>query len=192
MRQFIRQFSASVLEVIEVALIAFGAVVVIRAFLVQPFLVSGDSMVPSFSNKDYLLIDELTFRFREPERGEVIVFKYPKDPSTYFIKRIIGLPGDRVEIKDGRVVVANSQHPKGGTLGETYLASGNTTTIRPGGQSAFELQKGQYLVLGDNRSSSFDSRDWGILDRSHIVGLVRLRLWPPDGLTVFASPKYEY
>ncbi len=185
-----RQFLVSVLEVVEVALVAIGAVFLIRTFLVQPFLVSGASMVPNFSNGDYLLVDELSYRFRGATRGEVVVFRYPKDESTYFIKRVIGLPGDHVEVVDGKVKVTNTEHPNGVFLEEHYLPKTFSTTVRPGGQSQFTISEGQYLVLGDNRSYSFDSRDWGILDGKEIVGLVRLRLWPVKGFTVFAAPQY--
>src|SRR3990167_9369359 len=116
-----RQFFVSVLEVLEVALIAIGAVFFIRNFLVQPFLVSGSSMDPNFHDGDYLLVDELTYRLRSPKRGEVAVFRYPNDESTYFIKRIVGLPGEMVKVRDDRVYVANEESPEGFELDETYL-----------------------------------------------------------------------
>jgi signal peptidase I len=185
-----RRFSASILETAEVIVVALGAVFLIRSFLVQPFLVSGASMIPSFSQGDYLLIDELSYYFREPRRGEVVVFRYPNDESTYFIKRIIGLPGERVVIKDGRIIIINREYPEGKVLAEPYLPPEVATTGRPGGKTEFNLSANQYLVLGDNRSYSFDSRDWGVLARKEIVGIVRLRLWPISGLTVFAAPNY--
>jgi signal peptidase I len=185
-----RQFLLSVLEVAEVALVAIGAVFLIRTFLIQPFLVSGASMVPNFANGDYLLIDELSYRFRGATRGEVVVFKYPKDESTYFIKRVVGVPGDRVMIREGRVVVTNGEHPSGLTLTEPYLPENTLTIVRPGGQSEFVLGESEYLVLGDNRSFSFDSRDWGVLKANEVVGLVRMRLWPLREFTVFAAPQY--
>src|SRR3989344_2198007 len=178
-----RRFFGSLLEVVEVAIIALGAVFLIRTFLVQPFLVSGASMVPNFHNGDYLLIDEVSYRFREPERGEVVVFRYPNDESTFFIKRIIGLPGERVALNEGKITVFNAEHPQGELLGEEYLPSTAFTSARSG-------NKWEYLVLGDNRSYSYDSRDWGALKRKEIIGLVRLRLWPVTGLTVFAAPSY--
>ncbi len=116
-----RKFLVSLLEAVEVVAIALVAVFLIRRFLVQPFLVSGASMVPNFAQNDYILIDELSFRFRPPERGEVIVFRYPKDESTYFIKRVIGLPNDRVILKGGKVIIVNAAHPNGFTLDESYL-----------------------------------------------------------------------
>lgn len=181
-----RQFFASVLEVIEVALIAIGAVFLIRNFLVQPFLVSGSSMTPNFYDGDYLLIDELTYRFRNPERGEVSVFRYPNDETTYFIKRIIGLPGERIQIKNGNVTVFNQASPDGFALEESYLHDGLFTS----GNINVELREGEYFVLGDNRSYSFDSRTWGALRSEEIVGLVRLRLWPLNNFRAFAAPEY--
>jgi signal peptidase I len=147
-------------------------------------------MVPSFSQGDYLLVDELSYYFREPQRGEVVVFHYPNDESTYFIKRIIGLPGERAVVKDGKVIIINREYPEGKILDEPYLPRDTATTGRPGGKTEFNLLANQYLVLGDNRSYSFDSRDWGVLARKEIVGLTRLRLWPISGLTVFAAPRY--
>ncbi len=183
-----RRFLSSLLEVFEVALVAVVSVFLIRTFLVQPFLVSGASMTPNFSDGDYLLVDELTYRFRSPERGEVAVFRYPSDRRTYFIKRIIGLPGERVEVKDGKILVFNNDNKDGFVLGEQYLPQGTITT----GSADYKLLNGQYFVLGDNRSASFDSRSWGVLDSKDIVGLARLRLWPPDEFHVFAAPDYHY
>lgn len=170
--------------------VALGAVYLIRTFLVQPFLVSGASMAPNFSNGDYLLIDQVSFHLREPQRGEVVVFRYPRDESTYFIKRVIGLPGDRLTIKNGRITLYNREYPDGFALQEEYLPPDVSTVSRSGGDVDFTLAGDEYLVLGDNRQFSFDSRDWGVLPGEDIVGLVRLRLWPPQGLTVFAAPGY--
>ncbi len=185
-----RKFLVSLAEVVEVVVVAVGAVYFIKTFLVQPFLVSGASMSPNFSHGDYLVVDEITYRFRDPARGEVVVFRYPKDESTYFIKRVIGLPGDRVVISDGMVHVTNPSHSHGVILEEPYLHGDVKTNSRPGMPQEFVLVAGEYLVLGDNRSYSFDSRDWGKLKRSEMVGLVRVRLWPFTGLTVFAAPHY--
>lgn len=175
-----RKFLASVLEVGEIALIALGAVFIVRHFLVQPFLVSGASMVPNFQNGDYLMIDELTYRVREPQRGEVIVFRNPKETSVFFIKRIVGLPGERVTVTENKVAV------DGTTLDEKYLPK----TISTQGSTDIILKPGEYFVMGDNRPYSYDSRSWGILPKEDIVGLARLRLWPPQDFTVFAAPNY--
>jgi signal peptidase I len=181
-----RRFFLSILEIFEIALVALGAVFLIRSFLVQPFLVSGSSMSPNFSNGDYLLIDELTYRFRVPERGEVLVFKYPNDESTYFIKRVIGLPGERVEIKSGKVTVFSKDYPDGLVLKEDYLPK----LVITSGDETVQLKSSEYLMLGDNRSYSFDSRSWGPLQAKDIVGVVRLRLWPFTAIEAFAAPQY--
>lgn len=169
------------------AFVAIGAVFFIRTFLVQPFLVSGGSMSPNFSDGDYLLVDQLTYRFREPGRGEVAVFHSPNDESVYFIKRIIGLPGETIEIENGKIVVKNPENPDGLVLTELYLPQGESTNS----VSEITLNKGEYFVLGDNRLHSFDSRSWGSLGAEEIVGLVRLRLWPPKSVTVFAAPEFS-
>lgn len=182
-----RKFFASLLEVLEVAVIAVVAVFIIRTFLVQPFLVSGLSMSPNFSNGDYVLIDELTYRLRIPERGEVVVFHDPQDYSTYFIKRVIGLPGERVTVKNGTVTVYNSRYPNGLALNESYLKKGTDTS----GTYDYTLSSSTYLLFGDNRSYSYDSRSWGPLPAKNIVGIVRVRLWPLNELTAFAAPIYN-
>lgn len=181
-----RRFLGSILEVFEIALVAVGAVFLIRNFLIQPFLVSGSSMTPNFSNGDYLLIDELTYRFRAPERGEVVVFRSPSDSSTYFIKRVIGLPEERVVIKNNKITIFSGGNPQGFILDEGYLSKSAFTS----GDQEFRLKTGEYLMLGDNRSYSYDSRSWGPLKFSEIVGLVRLRLWPLTELQAFAAPQY--
>ncbi len=172
------------------AVIAVAAVFLIRNFLVQPFLVSGTSMVPTFKDGDYLLIDELTYRLRAPERGEVVVFHSPNDPSTYFIKRIVGLPGEKVEVQDGKVIVFNTDNPQGKALDESYLPP-NTYTSVCENQATFNLSSDEYLTFGDNRRESWDSRCWGSLSKSKIIGVVRLRLWPVDAAKVFAAPQYN-
>jgi signal peptidase I len=183
-----RKFLGSLLEVIEVAVIAIAAVFLIRTFLVQPFLVSGDSMVPTFHDGDYLLIDELTYHLRTPQRGEVVVFRYPKDESLFFIKRIIGLPGERVQIVNGVVTIVNNEYPRGFVLQEPYLPAGAQTS----GSEDITLGPDQYLVLGDNRAYSLDSRSWGPVSARGITGLVRLRLLPFAAMGAFSMPQYQY
>ena len=182
-----KQFFSSALEIVEITAVAFAAVFLIRTYLVQPFLVSGSSMVPNFSDGDYLLIDELTYHFRAPERGEVVVFRYPKNESVYFIKRIIGLPGDKVEIKDNTITVFDQKNPGGFKLDEKYLPG----DLGSFGNAEFQVPEGSYFVMGDNRPYSFDSRSWGMLPNNDVVGLVQFRLWPPASIKVFAAPSYQ-
>ena len=193
-----RKFLASFLEVLEIALVAVGAVFIVRTFFVQPFLVSGSSMVPNFQNGNYVLVDELTYRLRSPERGDVVVFHDPQDWSTYFIKRVIGLPGETVKIANNTVTVFNAQDPNGLVLDESYLPIGTPVAANDcaGGQSSgsactYTLASSTYLVFGDNRTESYDSRSWGPLPAKNIVGLVRVRLWPVNEVTAFAAPTYR-
>ncbi len=167
-------------EVLEVVLVAAITAFLIRSFLIQPFLVSGASMEPNFGSGNYLLIDELTYRFRQPERGEVIVFKYPENPSTYYIKRIIGLPGETVTIQKGEVKVASADGLSI-VLTEGYLPIGLMTS----GNKNVTLGATEYFMLGDNRNYSFDSRSWGPMDEKYIVGIARLRLLPVTQIQAF-------
>jgi signal peptidase I len=180
-----RKFFVSLLEVLEVAVIAVGAVVVVRHFVVQPFLVAGDSMVPNFENGDYLLIDELTYRLRTPARGEVMVFHH--DEFTYYIKRVIGLPGEEVKIEGGKITIINKEHPDGFVLNEPYLPA----TTRTDGALDVKLGDNQYYMLGDNRAFSYDSRRWGPLAKDQVVGRVAARLWPIAQASVFEKPALD-
>ncbi len=175
-----RVFLLAVWEVLEVVLVAVVTVFLIRSFLIQPFLVSGASMEPNFGSGNYLLIDELTYRFREPERGEVIVFRYPENPSTYYIKRIVGLPGETVNIQRGAVKITGSDG-KEFVLKEEYLPVGALTS----GNKTVTLGSAEYFMLGDNRNYSFDSRSWGPMDRKYIIGIARLRLLPLTEIEAF-------
>jgi signal peptidase I len=173
----------AVFEVAETIVIAVVAVFIVRSFIAQPFLVSGSSMEPGFANGNYLLVDELTYHFRNPERGEVVVFKYPNDPGSFFIKRIIGLPGETVEMTADRLTIEND----GGSriLDEPYaLEGGSSADFRK------TLGSGEYFVMGDNRDFSFDSRSWGPLPEKDLVGVVRFRLWPFNEAMAFSAPSY--
>jgi signal peptidase I len=176
-----------ILEVIEIFVISAAIILPIRYFLVQPFFVRGQSMEPMFSSDDYLVVDEISYRFREPKRGEVIVFKFPGNEKDYYIKRIIGLPGEIVEIKSGKVKIYNKDHPEGFVLNESYLPAGTTTE----GDIRRSLGDDEYFVMGDNRRASYDSRRWGAVKRREIVGRVWVRLWPLNHPFIFAAPEYS-
>lgn len=160
-------------ESLRFAIVAFLIIVPFRLWIAQPFIVRGASMFPTFSDGEYLIVDELTYHLREPLRNEVVVFRYPLDPKTFFIKRIIGLPGEDVIIQDGHVAIRKNDGEQF-TLPETYFHE-EVPTIPDG---IFTLGKNEYFVMGDNRAQSLDSRRWGALSRGMIIGRTLIRLWP--------------
>ena len=173
-------------EIAKMVIIASAIVMPIRYFLFQPFIVKGDSMVPNFHENDYLIIDEISYRFQAPQRGDVIVFRYPQNPSQRFIKRIIGLPKETVEINDGQITIYTID-------GTTLILSESdylSEPIKDSNKLATELGDNEYFVLGDNRNFSSDSRRWGALPRENIIGKVFLRVFPIAALGRFEAPAY--
>lgn len=171
-------------EFLRLALVAAAIALPIRYFIAQPFIVRGASMEPNFSDREYLVIDELSYFFREPERGEVVVFRYPLDRREHFIKRIVGLPGETVEIRENRVYISDARHPAGLRLDEPYLPS----DLEFRGNVRIALGAGEYAVLGDNRRSSSDSRNWGALDRALVTGRAVFRAWPISKFGILPQP----
>lgn len=172
-------------EVAKIVILALAIVLPIRYFLFQPFVIQGSSMEPNFYEADYLIVDELSYRFREPARGEVVVFKYPLDASKRFIKRIIGLPGETVEIKNGMVIITGADGDSR-TISEPYIPDDSKAPD----MAPLALAQGEYFVLGDNRFRSSDSQDWGELPAENIIGRVELRLWPLNQITRMERPSY--
>ena len=165
-------------ETVRFLLIAFAIVIPIRIFVAQPFIVSGSSMDPTFQNGQYLIVDELSYNIGNPSRGDVIVFKYPKNPSQYFIKRVIGLPGETVNIDATGHVSIKDKDGNSVALKEPYV-------VYPSDQaSSTTLGADQYFVMGDNRAGSFDSRAWGPVARNLIIGKAFLRLLPISSISV--------
>lgn len=129
-------------------------------------------MDPTFATGDYLIVDKLSYEIGTPKRNSVIVFKYPNDPSKSFIKRVIGLPGETIKIKDDTVTIVNKDHPEGFQIDESYVVH-----TSPGNMEK-TLASDEYFVMGDNRAESFDSRSWGPLNKKYILGKPVMRLWP--------------
>lgn len=167
-------------EIIRFSIIALIIVVPIRMFIAQPFIVSGASMEETFQNGEYLIVDQLTYHFESPKRGDVVIFRYPRDPSKFFIKRVVGVPGDTLDITGNVVTITNEQHPEGTVVDEPYIAH-----MEPNTELTEELSDNEYFVMGDNRDRSSDSRMWGILHEDKIVGRAFLRLFPITNLDVF-------
>lgn len=185
-------------ELFKVIFLALLIIIPVRTFLFQPFFVQGKSMEPNFYDGEYLIVNELGYKetsigfdgknlievkpFKDLKRGDVIVFKYPKNPQQYFIKRVIGLPGERVELKNGIVTVYNQENPNGLKVEESeYLPSFADTR----GEVIFNLNEDEVWVLGDNRTASSDSRTWGAVPEENIIGKVLLRAWPVSKFELF-------
>ena len=168
---------------------AIGLALLIQAFVIRPFIVSGNSMDPNIKNGQYLIIDGVTYRFREPARGDVIVFRAPPEPSKFYIKRIIGVPGDTVDIRGSTVTITNTTHPDGLVLNDSFITHKNSDTLR------ITVPEGSFFVMGDNRAQSSDSRVWGPVPRNYMDGRALLRLFPfstvgvnPGRLSEFGNP----
>jgi signal peptidase I len=185
-------------DLIKVVVISLIIILPVRYFLIKPFYVKGASMEPSFYDDEYLIINEITYGLHipfsggriypigHPQRGDIIVFRYPKDPSQYFIKRVVGLPGERVEIKDHQVFITRPETTPQLVDETSYLPN----YINTEGDRTWDLGYDEYYVLGDNREYSLDSRTFGPVNREMIVGKVWFRGWPIWRLTMF--PKVDY
>ena len=174
------------MDFLETAVVALSIFVVVYLFLVQPHEIKGSSMEPNFQNDEYILTDKISFKMREPKRGEVIIFKAPKNPDVDYIKRVIALPGERVKVQNGAVYV------NGNKLNEPYL--NDTTNIFPGQfmQEGVEITVPESYVfaLGDNRQHSSDSREFGPVKEDQIIGRALLRYWPINKVGIIPDVKY--
>jgi signal peptidase I len=187
-----------IFEIVKIVLLAFIIIVPVRVFLFQPFFVQGASMEPNFEDNQYLIINEFGYKdtnlglgaktivdikpFKEITRQTVVVFRYPLDTSKYFIKRIIGLPAEKIEVKNGIVKIYNKENPDGFTLDESLYLGKN---VKTNGDIATTLNDNEYFVMGDNRMFSSDSRTWGPVPKSDIMGKVLIRAWPLDKISVY-------
>lgn len=178
-------YSPLALEFLKIIILALVIVAPIRYFVFQPFIVSGESMLPNFENSDYLIVDELSYRFSAPQRGDVIVLDYPNDPAQHFIKRIIGLPGETVSIAGGVVTITNDSGKT--VLHEEYIPA----NFRTDGNLKMQLGQDEYFVMGDNREHSFDSRSWGAVPAKDIVGKPIVRLFPFNAISGISRPSYQ-
>ena len=204
-------------------IIIVGLVVIIRSFLISPFQVFGSSMCDTFNYFDgqcqngygeYIIVNKFGYlnifgwKIGSPERGDVIIFHPPHNDQEFFIKRVIGLPGETVKIKDRKVHIVNDEHPDGMVQEEPYLNSRNTNNTKPReAGDVFEIPDDNYFVLGDNRLGSSDSRSCfkesvsqgkcgengnsPYLTLDHIEGKALLVLWPLSSLSIVSDPLYN-
>jgi signal peptidase I len=159
-------------ELIRFTLLALVIVLPVRMFVAEPFVVSGSSMVPTFQDGNYLIVDKISYKLSDPKRDDVVIFRYPNDQTKFFIKRIIGLPGETVKIDGSAVSIINKENPKGFTLNEPYVKNISENNL------LMELKEDEYFVMGDNRSGSSDSRYWGPVKKNLLTGRAFLRLLP--------------
>lgn len=163
----------ALLDIVRFSIIALIIVIPIRSFIAQPFIVSGASMENTFHTGEYLIVDQLSYELHAPSRGDVIVFRYPRDPSKFFIKRVIGLPNETISIEGSTVRITNPENPNSFILDEPYIKS-----MVNGSNLNEVLGDREYFVMGDNRDQSSDSRFWGVLTSDRIIGRAYLRLFP--------------
>lgn len=180
--KIIKSLLSAVIDLAEVIFLALAMFAVAHLFIVQIHRVDGDSMLSRFHDKDYLLTEKVSFRFRAPQRSEVIIFKYPKAHEYDYIKRIVGLPGEDIMVANGQVKIFNPEHPEGFVLDEPYLDPKTKTTGKAflDDDQKYHIPNENYIVMGDNREASSDSREWGLVRRDEIIGRAWLRYWPPQ------------
>ncbi|MDE2037953.1 MAG: signal peptidase I [Patescibacteria group bacterium] len=180
-------FRRTVWEWAKVIVIALAVAIPIRLFIAEPFVVNGASMDPTFSTGQFLIVDRLTYDFEKPQRGDVIVFRFPDDPSIYYIKRIIGLPGEIVVVKDGEVGVREPGATTTVAVPQPYVSPSHASHD----DGVYPLGPSQYFVMGDNRAQSSDSRAWGPLDASLIIGRPIVRLTPLSQISFLPGSYHE-
>ncbi|HEV7701975.1 MAG TPA: signal peptidase I [Candidatus Paceibacterota bacterium] len=171
-------------ELVRFVAIALLIVIPIRVFVIEPFVVSGSSMFPTFQNGDYLIVDKISYELGNPDRDDVVIFRYPNDTTKFFIKRIIGLPGETVDIKGNAITITNKDHAAGFKLDEPYIKQDFTSDMH------FVLKDDEYFVMGDNRNASSDSRFWGPVKRNLMTGRAFVRLLPLKNINILPG-KYS-
>ncbi|MCD4704723.1 signal peptidase I [bacterium] len=186
---FFRSSLSFILEILKTVIISLAIILPIRYFLIQPFMVDGASMEPTFYDNEYLIVDEISYRLNEPQRGEIIVFKNPENESQYFIKRIIALPNEIVRFKNGDVYIKKNTSKRFVKLNEDYLPTDLKTNSR---NEEIIVDSNEYLVLGDNRGNSRDSRYFGAIGENNIIGRVWIRGFPFNRINIFNSNDYEF
>ncbi len=188
MNDMIKRLGAFFLDVLEVVVFAVGIFFFIYLLVMRPHKISGQSMMPNFQDGEFLLTEKVTYYTRNPERGDVVVFMPPVSDTDEFIKRVIGLPGERVLIKDGHVYINDK------LLQESYINDGVITSGGPflGEDTEYAVPPGQYFVMGDNRQNSSDSRYWGTITKKVITGRAWISYWPVNISGVIKQPSYNF
>ena len=174
-------------DTIQVIVFALSIFAFIYLLILQPHKINGQSMMPNFPNGEFLLTDKVTYRYKEPERGDVVIFKPPTNKEEEFIKRIIGLPGDSISLNNGKIFVNGSLLQEDYIDGRIYTSGGSF--LREG--TAVIVPEESYFVAGDNRPHSSDSREWGTISKDAITGRAWLVYWPISNAGTVESPSYN-
>jgi len=191
MQTVFQKVGSTFLDLIETMAISFSIFLVVYLFFLQPHQVNGQSMVPNFQDGEHVLTDKVSYKMRDPQRGEVVVFHAPPDAhcpegtGCDFIKRILGIPGDTVEVKENAIWVNGNKLPESYIPSDFPILPGNATK----GQGVY-LGPNEFFVSGDNRPYSSDSRTWGAITKDEIIGRVFFRYWPLSVISVI--PKADY
>jgi signal peptidase I len=164
-------------DLLKTAIIVVVVAFAVKFFLLQPYIVDGNSMLPNFENEECLLVEKVSYRFKSPKRGDVIVFHPPGQNSINYIKRIVGLPNERIEILENKIKIYNDKYPDGIFLDESYIPS-SYLTVSEKSDGLYTVGNNEYFVLGDNREHSSDSREWGNLPETNILGKAWLEIFP--------------
>jgi len=181
----LKGIGAFFVDTIQTILLAASVFLVIYIFLFRPFQVSGDSMDPTFKNKEYILTNLIVMRFEDPKPGDVIVFKSPTDENKDFIKRIMGVPGDTIRIEGGGVYINGQKIDESKYLSNSVYTTGGAF-LQEGEE--ITVPEGMYFVMGDNRPYSSDSREWGLLKKADIIGKSYFVYWPISEFRVVKNP----
>jgi signal peptidase I len=167
-------------------------VAAIRYTLISPFQVNGSSMLPTLETSEFLMVDKLSYFLHNPERGDIVVLIPPENTETFYVKRIIGLPGEKIEFLNGQVIIHNTEHPEGLRLEEPYLSPENKDTYLPTRENKIiPIPENNFFVMGDNRHASNDSRSWGILHRQSIEGKAWFVFLPLNRMHFMQHAEYE-
>ncbi|MFA6918944.1 MAG: signal peptidase I [Patescibacteria group bacterium] len=185
----LRSVGEFIFELVKIVVISFVIILAVRFFLMEPFYVKGASMEPNFYDHQYLVIEKLSYRFDAPKRGDVVVFRYPADPKQFFIKRVIGLPGEHIRVEAGGVYLAGKDSDL--LIPESYIPTTTKTELPLKGYGDVTLGSDEYFLLGDNRTESLDSRVFGPVKKDFLIGRTWIRGWPFNQIKVFGSPDYS-
>ena len=184
----LKKVTSFIWEIVKIVVISLAIIIPIRMFVVQPFIVEGASMQPNFHDGEYLIVDEISYRFSAPKRGDAVIFHPPQNLKVYYIKRIIGLPGETVELKDGSIYIYNSEYMDGVRLSEIDYTIDNK--ISKNEKDKVTLAQDEYYLVGDNRLNSLDSRRFGAVKLNYIKGRAWLRAFPFNRFTIFEEAEY--